>query len=154
MTAIYRKTGDTLHYTPSSATSAGTLVSVGNIVGITKFPIAANVTGTLTTVGLFDNVAKHGTSNALTDGQIVWMNPSDGKIYNAFAAGYLPCGYAVGAATATATTCTIFLVPMAQVTVMANQAASTVFTVAAAVTDLNALLTKLKTAGLMTADAA
>lgn len=38
-------------------------------------------------------------------------------------------------------------------TIMSNQAASTAETVAALVTDFNALLTKLKTAGLMTADA-
>lgn len=41
----------------------------------------------------------------------------------------------------------------AEVTVMDNQAASVASTVAGAVVDLNALLTKLKAAGLMAADA-
>jgi len=97
-------------HTPTGAVTAGSLVVVGSIVGYAEEAIAANAEGKLTLSGTF-TVAKHGTSNALTDGQIVYVNPSNGKIYNASAVGYIACGYAVGAATATSTSCTIYLTP-------------------------------------------
>ena len=112
MSAIYRKSGDVIQFTPQADVPFGVFVTLGKIVGITKFPVKSGKVGVIATAGLFDNVAKHGTSNALTDGQIVYLNPTDGKIYNAAATGYLPCGYAVGAATATSTTCSIFLTPL------------------------------------------
>ncbi|MDO4576411.1 MAG: DUF2190 family protein, partial [Planctomycetia bacterium] len=79
MTAIYRQTGEILDFTPTSDTPAGTVVVLGALVGITKFPISAGSVGTLCTRGVFENVPKHGTSNALTAGQVVYVNPSNGK---------------------------------------------------------------------------
>lgn len=95
---------------PAADVAAGSLVVVGSMVGVAEEAIAANADGKLTLSGCF-TVAKHGTSNALTDGQLVYVNPSNGKIYNASATGYILCGYAVGAATATSTSCTIYLTP-------------------------------------------
>ena len=111
MSAIYRQSGEYIEYTPVSDLAVGTLVAVGSIVGINKAPIAAGTRGVIATRGVFEGVAKYNVGNSITAGNIVFMNPSNGKIYNASATGYILCGYAVGAATASATTCTIYLTP-------------------------------------------
>ncbi len=115
MNMIYKYDGTVLNYTPSSDTETGKWVVQGSLVGITKAPIAANTLGSITTRGVFTNVSKHNSSNALTAGQKVWLNTSNGKIYNASASGYLCVGYALEAATATAATCTILLAPTGEV---------------------------------------
>lgn len=108
--AIYRISGDVLEYTAAAKTNAGTLVNVGAVVGVTQFEIAAGATGTIRTRGVFDEVPKYNVSNALTKGQVVYFDPTTGKIYNAAAAGRIACGYAVKAAEATDATCSIYLV--------------------------------------------
>lgn len=110
MGALYRKSGDVIDVTPESSLGSGVLVTVGNIVGITKFPIAAGTLGVITVRGLFDGVAKG--VGALTAGQDVYCNPSDRKIYGTAAPGYLPCGKAVKAAASNDTTCSILLIPV------------------------------------------
>ena len=115
MNMIYKTDGTVLSYTPSSAVETGTWVIQGTLVGITKSPIAANALGSITTRGEFTNVVKYNVSNALTLGQKVWLNPSNSKIYNASASGYICVGYALKAATATATTCDILLAPTGEV---------------------------------------
>ena len=112
--SIYRKSGEILNHTPTSTIAAGNLVVMGALVGIAPFEIQAGKTGVFYTHGVFENVPKHGTANALTSGQVVYVNPSNGKIYNASASGYIPCGYALEPAAATATTCKIYLVPSVQ----------------------------------------
>lgn len=112
--SIYRKSGEILNITPTSNIDAGSLFVMGALVGITPSAIASGKTGTMYTHGVFENVPKHGTSNTLTAGQVVYVNPSNGKIYGASATGYIPCGYALEAATATSTTCKIYLVPGVQ----------------------------------------
>ena len=111
MNAIFSSDCDVVDFVPSANMDAGVFVVIGSIVGITKSPVKAGQLGTITTRGVFKNVAKHTTSNALTAGQIVYLNPSNGKIYNASATGYIPVGYALAAATATAPTCKIMLTP-------------------------------------------
>lgn len=111
MGAIYRTSGDTIPFTPEENVEAGQFVAIGDTVGITKFPVHAGKKGTIATVGIFDNVPKYDVSCALTNGQIVYLNPENGKIYNATSAGYIPCGYAVDDADATANVCKIFLTP-------------------------------------------
>lgn len=111
MTAIYRLSGDAVPYTPSSAAvDAGAIVVQGALVGITKHKIEKDQLGTLFTSGIFEGVPKNG-SGALTVGQIVYVNPSNGKIYASSAATYIPCGYAIKAAASADTTCTIMLCP-------------------------------------------
>lgn len=112
MNAIFSSDCDVVDFVPASNTDAGVFVVIGSIVGITKSPVKAGQLGTITTRGVFKNVAKHNSANALTVGQLVYVNPANGKIYNAFQAGFLPCGYALKAAAATDTTCKILLVPI------------------------------------------
>lgn len=110
MTAIFRQSGDVLDYKPSFDVSAGVIVVQGSLVGITKREIKKDTLGSVTTKGRFDDVAK--AAGALTVGQIVYVNPSDGKIYNAAATGYIACGYATAAAASANTTCSVFITPM------------------------------------------
>lgn len=110
MTAIYRKTGDIIDYTPSSAAvDAGEWVVQGSLAGITKLKIEKDKLGAITTSGLFDGVTK--ATGALTLGQVAWLNPTDKKIYNASASGYLPVGLVTKAAASADTECQIFLCP-------------------------------------------
>lgn len=115
MNAVYLSDSDVIDYTPVSDTESGIFVTIGSIVGITKSPIKAGHLGTITTRGVFTNVVKHNTSNAFTAGQKVWLNTSNGKLYNAAANGYLCVGYALSAAGATDKTCTILLSPTGEV---------------------------------------
>ena len=112
MNAIFSTDSDVIDYIPVSDTDSGVFVVFGSIVGITKSPIKAGKLGTITTRGVFKNVPKYNSGNALTAGQIVYLNPTNGKIYNNFGSGYIPCGYALKAAAATDATCKILLVPM------------------------------------------
>ncbi|MBR0190437.1 MAG: DUF2190 family protein [Thermoguttaceae bacterium] len=112
MNAIFSSDMDVIDYIPGSDTESGVFVVIGSIVGITKSPIKAGQLGTITTRGVFKNVAKHNSANPLTVGQLVYVNPANGKIYNSYAAGFLPCGYALKAAAATDTTCKLLLVPI------------------------------------------
>lgn len=48
--AKFRKSGDTLDYTPSTAIAAGSLVVVGSLVGLALWPIASGEAGTLKTL--------------------------------------------------------------------------------------------------------
>lgn len=113
MSAIYRQSGEYVEYTPVSNLEVGSLVCIGSLVGINKAPIPANQRGVIATRGIFEGVAKYNVSNALTAGQIVYANPSNGKIYNAPSAGYIACGYALKAAGATDAVCDILLTPIA-----------------------------------------
>lgn len=109
MTAIYRKSGDIVDYTPSeAAVDAGEFVIQGNIVGITKHRIEQGELGAIATSGIFDGVAKG--SGALTLGSVVYLNPSDKKVYNAAASNaYIPIGLALKAAVSDAASATILL---------------------------------------------
>lgn len=115
MNSIYMKSDETLDFMPDADMESGTWVILGDLVGITKSPITKGRLSTITTRGCFHNVLKHNSANALTLGQKVWLNPSNKKIYNAGAAGYIMVGYALEAATATATSCKILLRPSGEV---------------------------------------
>ena len=104
----------TLEYTAAADISAGALVAVGALVGIADKAIANAATGTLRLSGVCKGVAKNG-SGALTQGQVVYCNPANGKIYAAAAETYIACGYALVAAGSSATTCDIILTPGANV---------------------------------------
>lgn len=53
MKAVYVQEGEAIDYTPGSATAAGSVVVIGQLVGITKLNIAANELGALATEGVF-----------------------------------------------------------------------------------------------------
>jgi len=56
MQGIFKKCGDVVDYTPSSAVAAGQVVVQANLVGIATSAIAANALGSLVVEGIFDVV--------------------------------------------------------------------------------------------------
>ena len=54
MEARFVHNGDAIDYTPNADVSAGTVVVMGDRVGLTKFDIVANTLGSLAMVGVFD----------------------------------------------------------------------------------------------------
>ena len=57
MEAVFSHEGTSIEYTPSSDVAAGTVVVQGELVGVAKAAIPANVSGSLDVAGVF-NVAK------------------------------------------------------------------------------------------------
>lgn len=110
MSAIYRTSGETIPYKATADIAEGQIVCIGALVGITKMPIKKGKIGEICTVGTFEDAPKNG-SGEITAGQIVYVNPANGKIYSASASGYIACGYALADAASTATVCDIYLVP-------------------------------------------
>jgi predicted RecA/RadA family phage recombinase len=67
-TATFVQDGLTVDYTPTSAVAAGDVVVQGELVGVAKVPIAANVLGALAVVGVFDFPKATGGGTAITAG--------------------------------------------------------------------------------------
>lgn len=79
--ARYHARGDSIDYTPSSATAVGTMVAIGTgMVGIADRPIAANELGALAVTGLWfvDKATGAGTDFAV--GTRLYLNTSTGKV--------------------------------------------------------------------------
>lgn len=70
--------GDTIDYTPVSATPAGTVVVQGGLIGITKRGLAANELGALAVTGVFDLPKVVGGSTAIAVGtELFWDFTTD-----------------------------------------------------------------------------
>ena len=54
MATVYVQAGDNIDYTPGVDVPAGAVVVQGELVGVTKRPIAANTLGSLAVEGVFD----------------------------------------------------------------------------------------------------
>lgn len=79
--ARYHAKGDSIDYTPGSATAVGTMVAIGTgLVGIADRPIAANEKGALAIEGLFfvDKATGAGTNFAV--GTKLYLDSSTGKV--------------------------------------------------------------------------
>jgi len=79
--ATYHAKGDSIDYTPGSATAVGTMVAIGTgMVGIADRPIAANEKGALAIEGLFfvDKATGAGTDFAV--GTKLYLNTDSGKV--------------------------------------------------------------------------
>ena len=70
MDAHFVHDGKAIDYVPAANTTAGSVVVLGDRVGITKFDIAANTLGSLAMVGVFD-FAKDNTVIPLY-GRVYW----------------------------------------------------------------------------------
>ena len=69
--ANFVQEGLALDYTPATALLAGAIVVLGEIIGITKLPIAASALGALAVEGVFD-IEKSGSSGPVfSEGDIV-----------------------------------------------------------------------------------
>jgi predicted RecA/RadA family phage recombinase len=70
--AKFVQVGDAIDYTPGSAVAAGDVIVQGDLIGVTKLPIAANQLGALHVDGIFDFAKNTGVS--FTVGQILYWD--------------------------------------------------------------------------------
>lgn len=100
--AIYRNKGETIEYTnPSSSkvVEAGTIVTVGSMVGVAAGEIPASGVGCLHVVGVFE--LPKNTSLAINAGDKVYYSTSSNVVTKTDTD--VPCGFAVAAANASDT---------------------------------------------------
>ncbi len=71
--------GDAVDYTPGADVAAGDVVVQGELVGVAKTPIAANVPGALAVTGVFDFPKATGGGTAITVGNQVYWDVADGE---------------------------------------------------------------------------
>ena len=76
-TAKFIQTGDAIDYTPGSAVSAGDVVVQGDLVGVAKLDISANVLGALAVTGVFDFPKTAGVGEAIAAGAKVYWDVAD-----------------------------------------------------------------------------
>jgi len=72
--ANYVHQGDSIDYTPSAAVAAGAVVVQGDIIGVARTPIAANVLGSLAAEGVFDFPKATSGGSALAAGTTVYWD--------------------------------------------------------------------------------
>ena len=64
-TAVFVQEGSQINYTPGAAVAAGDVVVQGDLIGVAKQPIAANVAGALAVDGVFDFPKATGVGTAI-----------------------------------------------------------------------------------------
>jgi predicted RecA/RadA family phage recombinase len=109
------KSGDVVLWTngTGSPVTSGDVVVVGSLgCGVATVAIASTATGNVAMTGVH-KLTKYGTSNALTQGQKVYWDTTNG-VMNINATGRYFLGYADVAASATATTAYVKLAPFAE----------------------------------------
>ncbi|MBI5725252.1 MAG: DUF2190 family protein [Planctomycetes bacterium] len=67
-TAIFVHDGEVIDYTPASDVAAGAVVVQGDLIGVARTPIAANVLGSLAVDGVFDFPKTAGTGSGIAAG--------------------------------------------------------------------------------------
>ena len=136
-----------LDYTAAAAIAVGDVVPLGSTcVGIAKTSIAVGETGALDTSGLFDVAAETGTAWSI--GDVIYWDATN-NVATKTATGNTRMGIASLAKLSATATGQVLLTKGGPIAQAEMQADSTASTIAAAVVDLNALLAKLKAAGLM-----
>ena len=81
--AIHVADGTTVDFVPEVDVSAGSIVVVGKLVGITKFGIGAGSRGSITVRGVFD-VVKDPTTNIPAGTILYWSQISWHVVKNAY----------------------------------------------------------------------
>jgi predicted RecA/RadA family phage recombinase len=76
-TAVFVQSGDQIDYTPGSAVAAGAVVVQGDLIGVAKQPIAANVLGALAVSGVFDFPKATGGGSGIAAGATVYWDVAD-----------------------------------------------------------------------------
>ena len=66
--AVFRHEGNSIDYTPAADVAAGNVVVIGELVGVAKLDIKANVLGALAVTGVFDFAKATGVGTAITAG--------------------------------------------------------------------------------------
>ena len=76
-TATFVHDGNAIDYTPGSDVAAGDVVVQGELIGVAKTPIVANVLGALAVSGVFDFPKATGGGTAVTAGANVYWDVAD-----------------------------------------------------------------------------
>ncbi len=76
-TAVFVQEGNQIDYTPGAAVAAGDVVVQGELVGVAKQPIAANVLGALAVDGVFDFPKATGGGTAISAGANVYWDEAE-----------------------------------------------------------------------------
>jgi predicted RecA/RadA family phage recombinase len=77
--ATFVHDGNSIDYTPGTDTAAGAVVVQGELVGVTKVPIAANALGALAVVGVFDFPKATGGGTAITAGANCYWDAANSR---------------------------------------------------------------------------
>ncbi len=77
MGAIYVQDDDMIDYTPTADVATGTVVVIGDLVGVAKRPLPANILGSLAVEGLFDFPKTAGGGTAITGGTKVYWDATN-----------------------------------------------------------------------------
>ncbi len=72
MGATFKHNGDVIDYTPSADVDAGDVVVQGELVGVAKLDIAANVLGSLAVKGVFDFPKASGDGGVTAGAECYW----------------------------------------------------------------------------------
>jgi len=75
--AKYVQGDDTIDYTPSADVAAGQVVVQGDLIGVAKTPIKANVLGALATEGIFDFPKATGGGSGIAVGITVYWDATN-----------------------------------------------------------------------------
>ena len=79
-TAIFVHNGDAIDYTPTADVPAGAVVVLGELIGVTRTPIAANTLGSLAVTGVFDMTKATGAGTAIAAGANCYWNATASQV--------------------------------------------------------------------------
>lgn len=74
---VFVHDGGAVDYAPTADVAAGAVVVQGDLVGVSRMPLAANVLGSLAVAGVFDFPKAAGTGTAITAGTKVYWDATD-----------------------------------------------------------------------------
>ena len=77
MSVIFVQDGNSIDYTPAADVAAGDVVVQGDLVGVAKLDIAADVLGALAVTGVFDFPKATGAGTAIAAGATVYWDVAD-----------------------------------------------------------------------------
>ena len=106
--ATYVHEGRAVDYTPSSAVTAGDVIVQGELVGVAKKDIAANVLGALSIEGVFDFAKSTASTSAITAGAKLYWD-AENEVATTTVGSNKYIGKAVAAAAASASTVRVYM---------------------------------------------
>ena len=78
-TAQFVHDGRSIDYTPGADVTAGDVVVQGDLIGVAKLDIAADILGALAVAGVFDFPKATGGGSAIAAGAIVYWDVADSE---------------------------------------------------------------------------
>ncbi len=142
----YIQPGNKIQYTAGGTLASGAIVVIGKRIAILDVALTNGQVGTATLQGVFK--LKKATGTAWVQGDKLFYDAGTGELTKT-GAGNTPAGSAFSAAASGDAEGEVLLGEVGEAGQMPVQAASVAADTAAMVVDFNALLTKLKNAGLM-----